>query len=322
MSIGLDPTYAESYWNKSIAQLVLGDFDSGWRNYEYRWKKNNPAQPLHQEIPSLSSLDKIFDKKILVWSEQGFGDTLQFARYIPKLMGLGAKVHFEVQSSLAPLLQDQFACNLITSGSPVVDVDFQIPLLSLPRLFGTDLHSIPKEVPYIKTSTKKMGEWKARLPLVNDRLNIGVACSGNANFDLQYGNKRTIPLSFFSNLANEHNLFLIQKEVLKTDQETLDQLGTIHALGNSIGNFEDSAAIVENMDLIISIDTSLAHLAGSLGKRVFILLPWCAEWRWLLSETTTPWYPTATLFRQPAIGDWASIMNQVFTSINSTIRSK
>jgi ADP-heptose:LPS heptosyltransferase len=190
-------------------------------------------------------------------------------------------------------------------------MDFQVPLGSLPLLFKSNIGSIPAETPYIRVSPDKVQEWKNKLPLSTEKLNIGIACSGNINFDLKHGNRRPIPLEYFSELAQQHNLFLIQKEIRDADQVTLQTLGTIHPLGDLIKNFEDTAAIVENMDLIISIDTSLVHLAGALGKKALVLLSWCPDWRWLAEGTTNPWYPTATIVRQPTPGDWKSVMDQV-----------
>ena len=310
-AIGIDSTYAESYWNKSVAQLILGHFDAGWANYEYRWKKNNSAPYLHRNIPNLASFQNIINKKILVWSEQGFGDTLQFARYIPKLIALGAKVTCEVQPALVPLLQNQFACNLITLGSQIDNIDFQIPLLSLPRLFETRINSIPAEIPYIRVPANEVEKWKKKLLLGNEKLNIGIACSGSANFDLLYGNKRTIPIAYFSELSQNHNLYLIQKEISATDRSILNECKKIQPVGSLISDFQDTAAIIENMDLIISVDTSLVHLAGSLGKKMLVLLPWSPEWRWLTEGSSSPWYPSATLIRQSSIGDWGSAMEQV-----------
>jgi hypothetical protein len=251
------------------------------------------------------------NKKILVWAEQGFGDTLQFARYIPKLIELGAHVTFEVQGALSSLFQNQYACTLISKGDPIGDIDLQTPLLSLPLLFQTNLYSIPSNIPYLQASPKAIAQWKSKLSLESNKLNIGFACSGNINFDLKHGNKRPVPLGSFSKLAKEHNLFLIQKEIRESDQDTLKTLANIHYLGDLIHNFEDTAAIIQNMDLIISIDTSLAHLAGALGKRMIVLLPWCPDWRWLATGTSNPWYPEATLIRQAHAGDWNPVIEQL-----------
>jgi tetratricopeptide (TPR) repeat protein len=313
-AIEIEPEHVDGHWNKSFAQLMQGNFDEGWINYEYRWRRKNADQRIHSHIPPLTSLSTLAGKKVLVWSEQGFGDTLQFARYIPKLIDLGAKVTFEVQEPLAHLFQNQYHCVLATKGNPIEATDFQVPLVSLPLLFKTNLESIPTNIPYIKVAPEKTQEWGNKLPLSKEKLNIGIACSGNIDFDLKHGNRRPIPLAYFSELAQQHNLFLIQKDIRDADQVTLQTLNTIHPLGNLINNFEDTAAIIENMDLIVSIDTSLVHLAGALGKKVLVLLSWSPDWRWLSEGIINPWYPTATLFRQPIAGDWASVIESVRAS--------
>ena len=320
-AIAIDPTYIDGYWNKSFSELILGQFDEGWKNYEYRWLRKDADQRLHANIPALPSLTDLQGKKILVWSEQGFGDTLQFARYIPKLAALGAIVTFEVQAPLAALFKDQYSCSLISKGDPIGELDFQIPLLSLPLLFKTNLESIPADIPYIQIARTKVQEWGGKLALSQEKLNIGIACSGNIHFDLKNGNKRPIPLESFSKLSDEHNLFLIQKEIRDTDQIALQGLNNIHQLGEHIETFEDTAAIIEHMDLIISIDTSLAHLAGALGKKVFILLPWCPDWRWLATGIHSPWYPTATLFRQSSIHGWGSVMDEVGAMTSTIVKA-
>ena len=310
-ALEIDTTFDDAHLSKSFCELMQGNFEAGFINYESRWRKKNSDQYLYPNIPQLPSLEAAHGKKILVWSEQGFGDTLQFARYIPLLTQLEIKPIFEIQAPLAALLKNQYECALISKDEPIGDVDFQTPLLSLPLLFKTDLKTIPTNIPYIRVAPQKKAEWTSKLPLSHEKINIGIACSGNQNFDIKNGNKRPIPLHYFSALSKQCNLFLIQKELLDSDKDILSSLVNIHPMGDLMENFEDSAAIVENMDLIISIDTSLAHLAGALGKKVFVLLPWCSDWRWLATGTTNPWYPTATLFRQSSWGDWQSVITEV-----------
>ena len=310
-AILIDPSYIDGYWNKAFSQLIQGNFKEGWDSYEYRWKRVNSDIYCHGNIAPLTSLTAAYDRDVLIWSEQGFGDTIQFCRYIPMLIELGVRPIFEVPKPLIALLKNQFECRTICQGDPVDAASFQTPLLSLPRLFNTDLSSIPSKTPYIHVAQNKIAQWSSRLKLSDSKLNIGIACSGNANLELKQGYKRPIPLHFFASLSKKYNLFLIQKEIFEADQISLKELSHIHQLGTLIENFEDSAAICQNMDLIISADTSLAHLAGALNKRVFILLPFCPEWRWLATGEESHWYPSATLFRQPNRGDWKTVINNV-----------
>ena len=314
-ALEIDPNYIDGHWNKAFPQLVQGNFKDGWVSYEYRLHRKDADQYRHSNIPKLSSLEEARGKVLLVWSEQGFGDTLQFCRYIPMLINLGIEPIFEVPKALAPLLHNQFNCKVLIQDEPIGKVAFQIPLLSLPLLFNTGLTSIPANVPYIRVLPSKINAWSNKLSLTHQKLNIGIACSGNKNLEMRQGNKRPIPLHYFSELSTQHNLFIIQKDILATDQTTLKSLESVRPLGDLIENFEDSAAICENMDLIISADASLAHLAGALNKKIFVLLPYCSEWRWLNSGDRSPWYPKATLFRQPTRGDWKSVIEAVKTAL-------
>ena len=322
-AIEIDPEHVDGHWNKGFAQLMLGNFDEGWINYEYRWGRKDVENNPYPHIPRPNSLEELIGKKIIVWPEQGFGDIFQFARYIPKLIDLGVRVTFEVHKPLMSLFQSQYTCDLMVTGGFSKEADFQIPLASLPLLFKTNIDSIPANIPYIQVNPAIVEEWKNKLPLSKDKLNIGIACSGNINFDLKHGgNKRPIPLSYFSDLASQHNLFLIQKDIRDSDQVTLEGMKNICLLGDLINSFEDTAAIIENMDLIISIDTSLVHLAGALGKKMLVLLSWCPDWRYLTEGTSSPWYPSATLIRQPLPRDWVSVTGRVMSLVNETSLSR
>jgi len=308
-AIAIDPSYCNAYWNKSLAQLLLGNYEEGLANYEYRWLREDADTYLHPNIPKLTSLEDAKNKKVLVWSEQGYGDTLQFCRYVPILIEAGVHVALETQAPLLPLLQNQFRCNVTQIGQAHEEVDYQIPLGSLPLLFKTTVDTIPANAPYLKVSDIKVLEWQNKLCLKHDKPNIGIACSGNIKFDLEHGNTRPIPLELLGQLSQAANLYLIQKEVRPTDQQYLDTHPEIVYLGLQIQDFEDSAAIIQNMDEIITIDTSLAHLAGALGKKTKILLPWVPDWRWLLNKQDSPWYPNSTLYRQESMEDWGELMN-------------
>ncbi|MEC5385882.1 tetratricopeptide repeat protein [Uliginosibacterium sp. H3] len=305
------PDYYDGYWNKALAQLVEGDFENGWRNYEFRWRMTNADPVFQSTAPRLAGIENIHGKSILVWHEQGFGDTIQFARYVPLLVQRGARVTFVTPPSLHSLFARQFDCVVVSRDVPRDDFDFQIPLLSLPLLFETDANSIPAAVPYISIPPQEVSEWKRVLPLSEGRLNIGIACSGSLSFDLQHGNNRPAPLAVFAPLMDIANLFLIQKDIRDEDRAFLERNPGITLTGSAIEDFEDSGAIVECMDMIISVDTSLAHLAGALGKKVYVLLQYSPDWRWLLDRDDSPWYPTATLIRQPTMGDWSAVMAQV-----------
>jgi hypothetical protein len=248
-------------------------------------------------------------KKLLVWSEQGFGDTLHFCRYVPMLEDRGGQTVFEVQPSLKSLLSRLPGCEVVARGEPVPPCDYQIPLLSLPRVFGTTLDTVPARVPYLDADTVKAAQWKSRLGRSDGKPAVAIACSGSAaQKDDAF---RSIPLASFAPLTVLADLHVVQPELREEDQHALAATPGMHWFGKEIRDFDDSAAIVANMARVITIDTSLAHLAGALAKPVWILSPWTPTWRWLEGRSDSPWYPTARLYRQEARGDWGPVMRRV-----------
>jgi len=309
-ALALKPDYDDAQWNESLTRLVLGQFRIGWPKYEFRWKGELAWPRRHSGIPAWLGEQSIAGKRLLVWWEQGFGDTLHFCRYVPLLAAKGADVIFEVQPSFKFLMASLPGCTVIASGEPLPACDFQIPLLSLPRVFDTVLETIPATVPYLHADPARIEAWGRRLPRNGARPRIGIACSGHS---AQKDNtQRSMTLRDFAPLQEMGDLYLIQKGLPADDRRYLRERGTsIVSLDASIADFADSAAIVENMDLVVTIDTALAHLAGALGKTVWILLPWTPTWRWLVDRSDSPWYPTARLFRQATPGDWAGVIGKV-----------
>jgi tetratricopeptide (TPR) repeat protein len=296
-AIKIKSDFADVYWNKSLTQLTLGEFAEGWRNYEYRFKLEN-AKPQFIDVPRLKSIKNLTNKRILIWSEQGLGDSIQFSRYIYKILDLGAKVTFDTSKLLTAFMSRQFNCTVNETGQGLVknNFDFQIPLLSLPMLFNTDLNSIPFNNAYLKTSKDKDGEWLNKLKLTKKKLNIAITFAGNPNYVAD--RERSANLEIFHPLLDKANLFLIQKEVRKEDEIFLKKYSQIKFIGKDIDNFDDLASVIQNMDLVISTDTSIPHLAAAIGKKVFILLGRITDWRWMLNSGTSPWYSSATLLRK------------------------
>ena len=296
-AIKIKPDFADAYWNKSLSQLTLGEFVEGWKNYEYRFKIEN-AKPQFIDIPRLESLKDLTNKRILVWSEQGLGDSIQFCRYIYKILDLGAKVTFDTSRLLTSLMSRQFNCTINETGRGLVknNFDFQIPLLSLPMLFNTDLNGIPFNNSYLKTSKDKDTEWLNKLKLTKQKLNIAITYAGNPNYVAD--SERSANLEIFHPLVDKVNLFLIQKDMKKEDEVFLKKYPQIKFVGKDIDNFDDLASVIQNMDFVISTDTSIPHLAAALGKKVFILLGRITDWRWMLKSETSPWYSSATLLRK------------------------
>jgi len=307
-AIQLRPDLFDTYWNKSLALLSLGNFKDGWGLYSYRWKRNNPDKYRHNNINELKSLDNLTSKSILVWHEQGLGDSIQFSRYISKLIDLGANVTFEVQKPLLRIFTTQKNLAITSQVESHSKFDFQVPLLSLPKLFNTSIHSIPNPTP-IQITPEDISNWKKKLNISDKKLNIGLAISGNPNH--KNDSNRSMKLDDISPLFDVGEFFLLQKEINRVDLDNLNKKMNLNFLGDDIDDFVDTASIIMNMDLIISVDTSLIHLAGSLNKRSYLMLPWCPEWRWLLDRSDSPWYPSIKIFRQKSLGDWNSVIEDI-----------
>ncbi|HEY3596683.1 MAG TPA: tetratricopeptide repeat protein [Paraburkholderia sp.] len=310
----LDPTKGHAYHEEAYCRLLTGDFAEGLKRYEYRWIDADAARShRHADRPQWSGREPIAGKTVLLHSEQGYGDTLQFCRYASLVEARGATVVLEVPGVLKELLSSLHGVrHLVAIGEPLPPFDLQCPLLSLPLAFGTDLTSIPAQIPYLHAHAPRARVWEERLreraPL--RRLKVGLAWSGNAthNNDLN----RSIKLAALAPLfAKDATFISLHQEVRERDAATLAQSGVIH-FGADLRDFADTAALIENLDLVISVDTSVVHLAGAIGKPVWVLLPRLPDWRWMLEREDSPWYPaTVQLFRQHKPGDWQGVVERL-----------
>ena len=312
-AIALNPSYNDAYWNKASTQLILGNFQDGWINYEYRWKILKARPYKHTNISFLTTNTGLMGKKILIWSEQGYGDTLQFSRYISLLIDSGAQVIFETPKPLLNLLARNMNCQVVENYDPKFMADYQAPLLTLPLIFKTSLNSIPPINPVITPPEKSLAKWSECLSTSNKKINIGISCSGNSQHLNDHN--RSIPLVNFLPLSSIANLYLIQKDVRQDDAKCLIENPEIKHLGDDLDDFDDTAAIIDSMDLIISVDTSVAHLAGAMMKSIFSLLPSTPEWRWMTEGDTSPWYPTIKIYRQATKGDWKTVIHQIMIDL-------
>ena len=317
----IDSQYVNAYWQKGLSQLADGNFELGWQNYEARWTKANPIQFQHSEIPRLEEINNLSGKKILIWAEQGLGDTIQFCRYIKLLSQTGAKITFLIPDQLLNLLKPlrQF-CELKSSLTyQAQDFDFQSPLLSLPLLFGTTLKSIPCEIPYLGIDEEIERRLESTVP-PSPNLKVGIIWSGGFRLlhsqEYLAGHRRNIEFDQIASLKEVQGVdfYSLQKgdpaesELLLRKDEFWPHLINCAPLLN---DFADTAALVGAMDLIISVDTSTAHLAGALGKPVWILNRYDSCWRWLRGQSDSPWYPTATIYQQGSPGDWGGVIEKV-----------
>jgi tetratricopeptide (TPR) repeat protein len=301
------PEFPEAHFEAAMTRLTLGDFDAGWREYEWRWKTGALAARRRQfKAPIWLGDAPVSGKTILLHAEQGFGDTIQFIRYAPLLASRGAKVVCEVQPELLSLLSRFEGIDVIARGEPLPPFDLHCPLLSLPFAFGTKPETIPASIPYLAPPAERLAHWRERLPRGAPR--AGFVWSGSSSH--KNDSNRSIPLARLAALFGDPPVdsFSLQSELRDADSEALRGLPNLVHLGDGLRDFADTAAVISLLDVVISVDTSVAHLAGALGKPVVILLPYAADFRWMRGCNETPWYPTAKLFRQPAFGDWDSVI--------------
>jgi tetratricopeptide (TPR) repeat protein len=296
----LDPDLPQPRLNQAIAKLALGDYAAGWPDFEAR--RHNRERRFPQ--PQWDGRSEIAGKTILVHFEQGLGDTIQFARYAALVAERGAHVVFEVQKPLFRLFDRLTGPEkVIAEGDPLPEFDFHVPLLSLPLAFGTTREIIPSPGPYLHaTGTANSG--------------IGLCWAGNPGYANDHN--RSIPLALLRPLLDipKTRFISLQKNFRPGDEEILKGRDNLDVQSDRQGeDFADTAALVAGMDLVITVDTAVAHLAGALGRPVWILLPFSAHWAWLRERADSPWYPTARLFRQPKIGDWESVVAQVAAAL-------
>ena len=299
--------FPEARFEAAMTHLTLGEFGVGWKEYEWRWKTASFADRRRQFRAHLWLGDRpVAGKTILLHAEQGFGDTLQFIRYAPLLAERGAKVICEVQRELHPLLSRFENVEVIARGEPLPAFDMHCPLLSLPLAFGTRLETIPATIPYLAAPEERFARWRDRLP--GRRPRAGFVWSGSAAHKNDVN--RSIPLTRLAALFSDAPVSAIslQNELRDADRETLRDLPNLVHFGSELRDFADTAAVISLLDVVISVDTAVAHLAGALGKPVLILLPYAADFRWMRERCDSPWYPTAKLLRQPAFGDWDSVI--------------
>jgi len=307
-AIALRPNFAEAHFELGMARLTLGDFAHGWSEYEWRWRTGTFAA-LRRGFtsPLWTGEQNLAGKTILLHAEQGLGDAIQFMRYVPLVARHGASVILEVQPELAALLADSdgAAC-MIARGCKLPRFDLHCPLMSLPRAFGTTPDAIPAAVPYIRVSAARANGWTARLP--PQRPLIGIAWAGRRTHHNDLN--RSLPLASLAPLLRhaDARFVSLQRDLRPGDEAILRETADVVDLGGVPEDVADTAALISRLDAVIAVDTAVAHLAGALGKPLLLLLPFAADFRWLRGREDSAWYPTARLLRQPAFGDWDSVV--------------
>jgi Flp pilus assembly protein TadD len=305
-AIRLDPNQAEAHNGLGGNLLLQGDLEHGWPEYEWRWRgKGATSTPPDFQQPQWHG-ENVEGKIILLHAEQGFGDSIQFVRYVPLVAARGATILLQCPPDLRRLFQSVSGVQQTLLPGPVLPkFDFHCPLASLPLAFGTTIHSIPAAVPYISGA--------ARTDLLAG-FKVGVAWSGRPSHANDAN--RSIPIKHFEPLSKLQNIALhsVQKDSPPRDLalNLIDHSGELE-------DFTDTASLIVALDLVISADTAVAHLAGALGKPTWLLLPFAPDWRWLLNRDDSPWYPTMRLFRQPAPGDWPAVIQRVADELQKLI---
>jgi tetratricopeptide (TPR) repeat protein len=311
----LFPDNAMMHWGYSQALLSAGNFEQGWEEFE--WRRKMPGLGLDRQFPQPQWDGANFtDKTLLLYTEGGFGDAIHFIRFIPMVASRGGKMILECQAELLRLFaQVPGLAVIVPRGRPLPEFDFQVALQSLPRIFKTKLESIPAKIPYLSAFRQDASRWNDRLQAEMEAgLRVGLVWSGS---NAVGEDQRSRSVAIFSPLAKIPGVrfFSLQKGV-EAGQIPPPQLHLTNYTGE-INDFADLAALIDNLDLVISVDTSAAHLCGAMGKPVRVLIPYRSDFRWLRDRSDSPWYPTMKLFRQKTIGDWDEVIGTVANDLSA-----
>ncbi len=304
--IQIQPDYAEAHWNKALALLLRGDLENGFQLHEWRWKRSTFSSKRRDFKQALwLGAEPLQGKTILLHAEQGLGDTIQFCRYCEAVQALGATVLLEVQAPLMGLLSSlRGVSSLIRQGDPLPEFDFHCPLMSLPLAFKTRLDSIPSAPHYLYSQSDRRTAWQLKLGSTKNP-RIGLAWSGSQQH--KNDKNRSIDLAeLMCQLPVGYTYVSLQKEIRDKDKAALQEFNIAH-FEDDIDDFSDTAALCDLMDSVISVDTSVAHLAGALGKSVLLLLPFVPDWRWLLDRLDSPWYSSMKVLRQSSERKWNTV---------------
>jgi Flp pilus assembly protein TadD len=318
-ALEIQSDHAMAHWNLGLTLLLLGDYAQGWPEYEWRHAAAGAGSGRRFPGPQWDGSD-LAGRNILLYNEQGLGDMIQFARYVPLVAGRGGRVLLECGPELAPLMgRLQGVAELVDRGAVLPAGAAHCSLMSLPRVFGTSLETIPSRVPYLAAEAQKIAQWRDRLDGTNDQgqekpvLNVGLVWAGRPRPNPH----RSIGLPALASLGGIAGVRLISLQKGEASKEAqAAPLGMrLTDWTAELNDFGDTAALIANLDLVISIDSAAAHLAGAMGKAAWVMLTFDADWRWLLGRWDSPWYPKMRLFRQEEIGDWTRPIAEVAASL-------
>jgi hypothetical protein len=307
-ALDLHPGSVSAPWNIALLQLLRGDYTNGWVGYEHRWRQAKQKLSFRNFTEPMLRVDDpsaIRGKHVFLHAEQGLGDTLQFCRYVPMVADLGARVTLECPPQLLRLLGSLRGVEtLITAGSAIQPFDLHCPLMSLPMVFNTTLATVPAKVPYLAADPIDVARWAERFVDQPSHLRVGLVWAGGTTH--QKDRHRSLKLTDFTALAAIPGIELYSLQVGEPARQAASPPSGMKLTDwtMELNDFADTAALVSHLDLVITVDTAVGHLAGALGKMVWILLAYSPDWRWLLDREDSPWYPNTRLFRQQSPGDW------------------
>jgi hypothetical protein len=309
--LALDAGNVDAQHNAALSRLTLGDYREGFKQYEARFARS--GMPPHRRLGKPLWLGEFPPRRktILLHAEQGLGDTIQLARYVPLVARTGASVVLEAPDELTGLLgRLEGVAAVVARGAPLPGFDLQCPMGSLPLALATELATIPAEIPYLTASAERIAQWRPRLEAL-PHPRVAFVWSGRASHPND--RNRSLPLARLAPLLEMEPVSFVslQRELSDPDAAMLAGISRVTPIGTELRDFDDTAAVLGLCDLVITVDTAVAHLAGALGRPTWILLPFAPDWRWLLERTDSPWYSSARLYRQPAVGDWEGVVARV-----------
>lgn len=312
-AVRTNPSFAEAHRDLAFAMLLSGDLQPGWIENEWRWQTPEMARQRRQYKQPAWNGESLAGRTVLVYTEQGFGDAIQFVRYVPLIAARGGRVILECQPALARLFRTvDGTTEVVIRGEELPAFDLHVPLLNLPRIFGTSLQSIPASAPYLRAPGEALAHVSNAIPH-SARRNIGLVWAGNPSH-LNDRNRSLPPQTLrplFELSEIEFYSLQVSGSVRGTGSPIQEGWWCAADLSGRINDYADTAALIDRLDLVISVDTSVAHLAGAMAKPIWLLLPFAPDWRWMLGRDDSPWYPTMRLFRQPEPKDWAAVIHRV-----------
>lgn len=310
------PHFTTAQFNLAVAYLIMGDYQRGWAQYEHRWNYEHLAGLLPGfEQPRWTGQD-IRNKTVLILGEQGHGDNLQFIRFILNIIGLGAKVILQIAEPLIPLVGEADNLKVISPTQTPEDFDYWVPIMSIPGVLGVTLDNLDSKIQYIYPNTQGAAAWGKRLGF-KKRLRVGFCWSGRR--DTWINRHKGMPFETMVSLINRNPNYEwvnLQTDCTEEEGKVLADAG-VTCFPGDISNFLDTANLMQHLDVVLSVDTAVAHLAGAMGRPTWVMLNWFGlDWRWLLDRNDSPWYPSARLFRQPSMGDWQSVIDKIHNNLS------